>query len=140
MDNGLLSILRSATTKEEGVRQMNNIQASQNFKLSEFQCKCGCQQVKLHSELLRRLQAIRTETGRAVVINSGYRCPAHNRAVGGASGSQHLHGRAADITIQGLNIQAQRAICEKYFADGGVGYGKTFTHVDVRGSKARWNY
>jgi uncharacterized protein YcbK (DUF882 family) len=119
---------------------VNNIKVSENFKLSEFQCKCGCQTVKLHSELLRRLQAIRTETGRPVVINSGYRCPAHNRTVGGASGSQHLHGKAADIVIKGLSIAEQRKICEKHFADGGIGYAATYTHVDVRGTRARWTY
>lgn len=119
---------------------MNDIQVSQNFKLSEFQCKCGCQQVKLHSELLKRLQAIRTETGRAVVINSGYRCPEHNKKVGGASNSQHLHGKAADIAIKGLPISEQRKICVKHFGDGGIGYANTYTHVDTRGVQARWNY
>jgi uncharacterized protein YcbK (DUF882 family) len=119
---------------------MNNIKISDNFNLREFQCKCGCGTVKLHSELLRRLQAIRTETGRAVVINSGYRCPTHNKKVGGASNSQHLHGKAADIFIKGLPIAEQRKICERYFADGGIGYANTYTHVDTRGSKARWTY
>ena len=119
---------------------MNNIKISDNFNLREFQCKCGCGTVKLHSELLRRLQAIRTETGRAAVINSGYRCPTHNKKVGGASNSQHLHGKAADIVIKGLPIAEQRKICEKYFPDGGIGYANTYTHVDTRGSKARWTY
>ena len=119
---------------------MNNIKVSENFKLSEFACKCGCQQVKLDSELLRRLQAIRTQTGLPVRINSGYRCPAHNKKVGGASGSQHLFGKAADIVIVGLPIAEQRKICEQFFGDGGIGYAKTYTHVDVRGKKARWTY
>ena len=119
---------------------MNNIKVSENFKLSEFACKCGCQQVKLDSELLRRLQAIRTQTGRPVRINSAYRCPTHNKKVGGASGSQHLFGKAADIVIVGMPISQQRKICEQRFGDGGIGYAKTYTHVDVRGQKARWTY
>jgi len=119
---------------------MNNIKVSENFKLSEFQCKCGCGQVKLHSELLGRLQAIRTQAGRSVVINSGYRCPTHNKKVGGASGSQHLFGKAADIVIVGMPISQQRKICEQHFGDGGIGYAKTYTHVDTRGQKARWTY
>lgn len=32
-------------------------------------------------------------------VNSGYRCPALNKAVGGVPGSQHLLGEAADITL-----------------------------------------
>ncbi len=119
---------------------MNDIKVSDNFMLREFQCKCGCQQVKLHSELLKRLQAIRKETGRPVVVNSGYRCPTHNKKVGGAADSQHIHGKAADVVIQGLSIADQRKVWEKHFANGGIGYANTYTHVDTRGQKARWTY
>ena len=33
-------------------------------------------------------------------VNSGYRCPFVNGAVGGAAGSQHTKGQAADISIR----------------------------------------
>ena len=118
---------------------MNDIKIAENFKLSEFECRC-CQVVKLDSELLKRLQAMRTETGRPLRITSGYRCSAHNRTVGGASGSQHLEGKAADIVIVGMSKAEQDALCEKYFADGGLGKMNTATHVDTRGHKARWDY
>ncbi len=118
---------------------MNDIKVSENFKLREFQCKCGCQTVKLDNELLRRLQAIRAEAGRPVRINSGYRCPSHNRAVGGAAQSRHMIGDAADIAIIGWSITQQRQLANKYFNDGGRGYANTFTHVDV-GPARSWNY
>ena len=118
---------------------MNNIKISENFNLKEFECR-HCGQVKLHSELLKRLQRIRTLTGRPLRINSGYRCEDHNRAVGGATSSRHMHGDAADIVIVGMPIAQQRKICETHFGDGGIGYGQTFTHVDTRGIRARWNY
>jgi zinc D-Ala-D-Ala carboxypeptidase len=117
---------------------VNNIKVSANFNLREFQCRC-CGAVKLDSELLRRLQAIRTLTGRPMIINSAYRCSTHNRAVKGAANSQHLTGRAADIVISGMGIAQQRKICETYFGDGGIGYANTFTHVDV-GPPRRWKY
>ena len=117
---------------------MNNIKVSDNFTLREFQCRC-CGQVKLHSELLRRLQAMRTESGRPIIVNSGYRCVAHNRAVGGATRSRHMIGDAVDVVIRGWPIARQRALCEKYFQDNGIGYGNTFTHVDL-GPKRTWNY
>ncbi len=44
------------------------------------------------------LDPLRQAWGRPLTVNSGYRCPALNRAVGGAAASQHLLGQAADIT------------------------------------------
>ncbi len=44
------------------------------------------------------LDPLRRAWGKPVIVNSGYRCPALNRAVGGVAGSSHLYGRAADIT------------------------------------------
>ena len=36
--------------------------------------------------------------GKPITVNSGYRCPKLNDAVGGAKNSQHMRGEAADIT------------------------------------------
>lgn len=44
------------------------------------------------------LDPLREWYGKPVTVNSGYRCPRLNRLVGGAAGSQHLKGEAADIT------------------------------------------
>lgn len=44
------------------------------------------------------LNPARQEYGSYILVNSGYRCPALNDAVGGAKDSQHLEGKAADIT------------------------------------------
>ena len=42
------------------------------------------------------LDPVREKLGRPIVVNSGFRCPVHNRMVGGATGSQHVKGEAAD--------------------------------------------
>lgn len=44
------------------------------------------------------LDPLRRAWGKPILVNSGYRCPALNKAVGGAASSQHLRGEAADIT------------------------------------------
>lgn len=44
------------------------------------------------------LQPLRDMYGRPITVNSGYRCPKLNKAVGGSKTSQHMVGQAADIT------------------------------------------
>jgi len=120
------------------------IKLSEHFDASEFKCRC-CGE--LHPggkmppvELVKYLEDIRAHfEGRPVHINSGYRCPKHNAAVGGASASRHMKGDAADLWIESVSPK------EVYdFADGlidvigGVGMYDTFTHIDFRGFKARW--
>lgn len=51
------------------------------------------------------LEPARKLLGVPLHIDSGFRCPALNTAVGGASTSAHLDGRAADIVPIGLTLQ-----------------------------------
>ena len=45
------------------------------------------------------LDPLRDAWGGPIRVNSGYRCPELNKAVGGTPSSQHQHGEAADITV-----------------------------------------
>ena len=117
---------------------INDINLAQNFCLAEFQCRhCGA--VKIDPELVRRLQKMRDEIGQPLIINSGYRCETHNRAIGGAKDSQHLYGRAADVSCPSIQVGRLHTLAEKHFSDGGVGKYPGYVHVDTRGVKARWN-
>jgi zinc D-Ala-D-Ala carboxypeptidase len=49
------------------------------------------------------LEKIRNHFGRPLTVNSGYRGPKLNKAIGGAKNSQHLTGQAADIEIPGMD-------------------------------------
>ncbi len=51
------------------------------------------------------LQPLRDSMGRAIFVNSGYRCPRVNALVGGAKASQHLTGQAADIEAGHISIE-----------------------------------
>lgn len=44
------------------------------------------------------LDPLREWYGKPITVNSGYRCEALNKAIGGAKSSQHMLGEAADIT------------------------------------------
>ena len=48
------------------------------------------------------LEPVRKNFGKPVRINSGYRSPALNAAVGGSAKSQHCNGQAVDFEIDGL--------------------------------------
>jgi hypothetical protein len=50
------------------------------------------------------LDPLRDAIGRPITVNSGYRGPALNRRIGGASGSQHVEGKAADIQCSGTDV------------------------------------
>ena len=76
------------------------------FKRSEFKCKCGGKHCGgFPAEPDKRLVAVadrvREHFGKAVNVNSGVRCEAHNKAVGGVSNSRHLSGKAMDFKISG---------------------------------------
>lgn len=80
-------------------------------------------------------------------IAGGQRCEHWNAERGGANGSQHKFGRAADIygKLDGVADAEIRQHLEDIALEmnvsGGVGYGaKYIVHVDVRGTKARWRY
>lgn len=45
------------------------------------------------------LDPLREWYGKPITVNSGYRCEALNKAIGGAKSSQHMLGEAADITV-----------------------------------------
>jgi hypothetical protein len=91
-----------------------NMQLSPHFKLSEFTRSETAMRKRIdntpspaHIENLRKvcekiLEPVRNHFGKPVRINSGYRGPALNAAVGGSSKSQHCNGEAVDFEIDGL--------------------------------------
>lgn len=115
-----------------------------NFNRAEFACKgCNCcgNAAPVNPLLVRYLQGLRDCLSVPLFINSGFRCVKHNRAVGGTPNSQHVYGVAADVaTPQGLTAEQFAAIAESLHVFDGIGLYDTFVHLDVRGSKAKWDY
>lgn len=110
---------------------------SPHFSRQEFACRDGCGHDSVQPRLIEVLEQIRSITGRPLVVVSGCRCAARNRAVGGASRSRHIFGDAADIP-------PGRATVDQAAAAGAVGIGSAggwAVHVDTRpGGPARWTY
>ena len=123
------------------------MQLTNNFSLEEFECKCGCEMpefVKKNTiELAENLQVLRDAVGRLDLTNA-YRCKYHNADVGGSINSQHLKGKAADIKSKTLSpneiaVRVNDLMKNESFKLGGIGIYNTFTHVDIRGTRARWS-
>ena len=114
---------------------------SEHFTDKEFACKCGCGLSEPSPALMVVLEKIRDLSGdKTVRIVSGRRCPKRNKQVGGAPNSQHLKGTAADIQIDGMAPRDVARLAETVLDGwGGIGRYATFTHVDVRKTRARWS-
>lgn len=113
---------------------------SENFTVKEFRCKDDSDTILISDGLVNLLQLIRLHFGKPVIINSAYRTKAHNAAVGGSPRSQHMLGTAADIRISGVEPLAIAQYAEKLMPDcGGIGLYNSFTHVDVRAKRTRWD-
>ncbi len=63
--------------------------------------------VKLTSLINNLLDPIREVWGSPISVNSGYRCPVLNKAVGGVPTSQHQKGEAADLTVGSPELNQQ---------------------------------
>ncbi len=79
------------------------------------------------------LEPLRSEFG-PLTITSGYRSVTHNAAVGGAPGSKHIYGMAADIAADDdMQIRLATA-ASKLPHTGGIGIypGQGLVHIDIR--------
>lgn len=121
-------------------KKKENKRMGSHFKSNEFDCSCTkCDEQKISSELIEKLEKVRKEYGKPIKVNSGYRCPEHNKAIGGKENSSHMAGLAADIspvlmTLDELDLLYE--ICYSIFDNIGDGRSKKFIHVDVRPAKA----
>jgi hypothetical protein len=99
----------------ERLHELNRIQLTRHFKLSEFECRCKAYcgySVKLTPGLLTVVELIWERLNMTIppgaprlplLIRSGYRCPLHNMDVGGVPNSYHIQGRAADLATRGMS-------------------------------------
>ena len=133
------------------------MQLTRNFKLSEFDCKSGCdmpESVLMEvKKLANQLQIIRDFIQQPIYINSGYRCKEHNAKIGGAhkivngkrvETSKHVLGQAADMRVDNVSPSdlyeaIENLIKFNHIFEGGLGVYKTFTHYDIKLTRSRWD-
>lgn len=127
-------------------QESTKTQLSKNFNSYEFRCglgsPCSCSTILIDDKLVEYLQNIRDHFGKSVTITSAYRCPSYNKRIGGATGSYHSKGMAADIVISGVPPREVAKYAESIGVLG-IGLYETsadgfFTHIDTRDYKSFW--
>lgn len=103
---------------------------SPHFRRGEFSCKC-CRVVKVAPALVQKLEELRSEIGRPIIIASGYRCQKKNKKVGGAKHSQHMNGLAADLVVPGVSMRTVAMAARKVGFSFVLNEGD-HVHVDMR--------
>ena len=120
------------------------VKLSTHFNSSEFDCHGSgcCSQTIINPQLVKYLQQIRDHFNAPITITSAYRCPTHNSRIGGATGSRHTKGDAADIVVKGRTPREVAKYAESIGIKG-IGLYETsadgyFVHIDTRSTKSFW--
>ena len=114
-----------------------------HFKRSEFDCHNGVKVPKEYygnlQKLMNELERVRAVWGKPITIRSGYRTLEYNRQIGNTTDhSQHLYANAADIMVSGVSAAAVYKTLDTMYPNEGLGKYPDFTHLDLRGKRARW--
>ena len=88
------TLYEMATTNHRSLWAQNLTEATQPQNLA-----------KLEEVAAVLLQSIRDRFGAPVIVNSGFRGPTLNTAIGGSKTSQHMRAEAADIRVVGVALQ-----------------------------------
>ena len=114
------------------------------FKPHEFASK-GDGQVKISGKVVQGLDNVRSALGYPIKITSGYRDHAHNKRIKGASNSQHVHGKAVDINLNGMDEEQRTQLMVALIKEGFTSFGSytrspNMLHADMRPNKAKWHH
>lgn len=93
------------------------------------------QKMNLEKLINRVLDPIRSLYGKPIYVNSGFRCGTLNELVGGAKNSDHLYGRAADITTG--NLEENKKLWNVIlflFQEGDIEFRQLINEKPVRGN------
>lgn len=113
-----------------------------HFRIEEFACPC-CGRAEMDPLFLRMLDRARDRAGFPWIVTSGFRCQAHNAAVGGVADSAHLKGLAADIAC-GDGFKRFMIVTFAHWAGfDRMGIGRGFVHIDAdpdKTARVLWMY
>lgn len=107
-----------------------------NFSKKEMQCRCGCGMLP-EATFMEKLQHLRNEYGRSMLITSGARCVRYNAVVSSTGNNgPHTTGLAADVLVHGSQAHTLLKLALKHYFTG-IGlrqngaYNSRFMHLDI---------
>ena len=101
-----------------------------HFKLSEFDCNCGCGKNNMQEVTLNRIDLARDVAGIAFTVSSGTRCWYWNFLEGGKEDSSHLTGYGVDIEITHSRQRIKTRKGMMFAGFNRIGTGRSFLHCD----------
>ncbi len=123
------------------VEGLENEFLSRHFRVADLMARDGAPYARISPTLVNSLEHIMWLAEAPLYVSSGYRHPSHNAnpSVGGVARSQHLAGLAADVWS---NEKSPSELAELALdvteCDIGIGLGRNFIHLDLRGYLASW--
>lgn len=113
------------------------LELTKNFKVKEFACKDGTNEIIIDIDGVIKLQKMRDYLAMPIKIISAYRTKSYNEMCGGSENSYHLLGRAFDIAVTGIALK-KLAILGASVGFKGIGIYKDFIHLDTRENLYMW--
>jgi len=100
-----------------------------HFTLDEFKCPC-CYRKNMDPGTLVAFDMVRDRAKVPMVVNSGFRCSAHNARLDGNPNSAHLRGLAADFHVPTSTIRYRILEAALTIGFNRIGIGDNFIHLD----------
>ncbi|QYG03899.1 D-Ala-D-Ala carboxypeptidase family metallohydrolase [Massilia sp. NP310] len=117
----LQELTASQTAAHRGIDNRPNIQETRNL-----------------TRLAETLEQVRALVGRAVLVSSGYRSQALNKAIGGSATSAHMRGLAADFSCNGITpVELARRIAASDIVFDQLIFEGTWVHLGLSAGKPR---
>ncbi len=124
--------------------QLINWDDYDHFSKQEFDCQQTGEN-EMRPAFVDKLQALRYEYGRPMIITSGYRSPWHSIESAKTQPGAHASGQACDIRVgPGEDVHALVTLAVR-FGFTGIGISQRagqprFVHLDTLNRKAIWSY
>lgn len=99
------------------------------FSRREIECGCGCGEAYVDPTFLDIMNDIRDKYGSPIIVNSWYRCEAHDKSIGGKG--NHTTGMAVDIKVGSSKERKRLILVADRTGITRIGIGSNFLHLDI---------